>query len=110
MHNEEGKLFDTVFHKLLSLGVAFIAVAAVVWFVWAIARMSAITRDAPQPEAPAEAVHETPGGTASADAMIELIMHPMASFAARTTERLDRFPHALVGATADAFFFAGGPS
>jgi len=109
MHNEEGKLFDAVFYKLLSLGVALIAAAAIVWFIWATARMGAITRDASPPETPADAnsmSQQAPGETPSADAMIKLFLCPMA----RAAGRLERLPHGLAETTADAVFFAGGPS
>ena len=109
MHNEEGKLFDAVFHKLLSLGVALIAAAAVVWFIWATARTCAITREASPPEMPADAnsmLRQAPGETASADAMIKLFLRPMA----RAAGRVDRLPRSLAETTADAVFFAAGPS
>jgi hypothetical protein len=127
MHNDEGKLFDAVFHKLLGLGVAIVALAAVVWFVWAIARTSAITHEASQPEAPAEAGSSmrqapaepaalgstratVPGKVAPADTMIELFIRPVVSLAARVCGHLDRLPPALSRTAGDAAFFIGGPS
>jgi len=46
MHNEEGRLFEAVFYKLLSLGVVIIALATLVWLVWAVVRTCEITDDA----------------------------------------------------------------
>ena len=139
MHNEEGKLFDAVFHKLLALGVAIIAAAAVVWFIWAIVRTSAITHDASQPQAPAgagssmrEAPDEArslanarvtardvrvtvpaeaavPAHVGDPDKMIELFIRPMALLAARVNGQLDQLPRALARTTTDTAFFIGGP-
>jgi len=127
MHNEEGTLFDLVFHKLLALGVVLIAVAALVWIIWATVRAGAITRDASQPEAPADAGSSMLGGPGEAmplansraaahagggtpHAMVKLLIRPLALLAARAADRLDRLPQALARAAADAAFFAGGPS
>jgi hypothetical protein len=127
MHNEEGKLFDAVFHKLLGLGVAIIALAALVWFIWAIARTSAITNDASQPAAPAgggSSMHQSPADVpplanarhaararvAPPDRMIELFFRPVASLVAGVHAWLDRLPPALAHPARNAAFFAGGPS
>lgn len=122
MHdNDEGKLFDAVFHKLLALGVTVIAVAALVWMVWAVARMSAITSEGSETNAPAGAGSskwDGPGGAGplaharvrAPGGEVGLFIRPAAWMAARVTERLDRFPSALADAAADAAFFAGGPS
>ena len=123
MHNEEGKLFDAVFHKLLALGMAVIALALVVWLVWTIARTSAITHDAsqseaahgassalpppaPVPPAPLASVRAGPASVhAPPGAMIRMLIRPMAS----ATAWLERLSRALTFTVADAVFFAGGP-
>ena len=118
MHNDEGKLFDLVFHKLLALGVAVVAAAALVWMVWATVRAAAITREASPPKAPADAGSSVPGAPDEAialaggepHAMIELFVGPLTSLAARAAERLERAPRALARAAVDAAFFGGGPS
>lgn len=131
MHNEEGKLFEAVFHKLLALGVIVVSVAAVVWIVWAIARASQISNDAatpPEPpavddsamlrapidEAPLANVRPTiPGqgdrstGVGSPDRMIALTVRPVAVLVNRVHGRL---PAIVQKAAADAAFFGGGPS
>jgi hypothetical protein len=130
MHNEEGKLFEAVFYKLLGLGVAIVAIAAVVWIVWAIARTSAITNEAaPSPEPTVEGatlgpapVDEAPlanvrstmpfhAGRAaqvgSADRMVALTLRPVAAVVSHMNGRL---PSIVEKAAADAAFFGGGPS
>lgn len=124
MHNEEGKLFDAVFHKLLALGVAIVALAALVWFIWAIARTSAITNDASQPAAPAgSSMRQAPvdapplantrrnarAEVAPPDTMIELFFRPVASLVAGIRARLERLPPELARPARDAAFFVGGP-
>ena len=130
MHNDEGKLFEAVFHKLLALGIAVVALAAVVWIIWAIVRTSAITNEgsqsrepradgssmqqAPRYEALLASVRATaprqssqPAKVGSADAMVALTLRPVAALVSRVNSRLP----SLVGkVAADAAFFVGGPS
>jgi len=130
MHNEEGKLFEAVFHKLLALGVVIIAVAAVVWIIWAIARTSEITNEAAMPPEPAAdgssllqaPPDETPlanvrptmpgqdgraTGVGNPDRMIALTLRPVALLVSRVNSRL---PSIVEKAAADAAFFVDGPS
>jgi hypothetical protein len=118
MHNEEGKLFDLVFHKLLALGVVIVTAAALVWMVWATVRAAAITREASPPKTPADAGSLRPGApdegmalaSARPHAAVELLVRPLTSLADRAADRLDRVPHMLAHAARDAAFFVGGPS
>jgi hypothetical protein len=128
MHNEEGKLFDAVFHKLLTLGVVVVSVAALVWLAWAVVRMGQITHDASPPEAVGnteQSTGHTPehgamlAGTRRAappleigipDEMIDVLFRPIASLAGAIDRRVSRFPSALARAAEDAAFFRDGPS
>jgi len=126
MHNDEGKLFDAVFNKLLALGIVIASVAVVVWIVWAIVRTSAITNEVSQQKADCGA--EMLPGYARAGApllanirsaktgvsaergdpgpIIELLLGPVTRGLAVLDKRLDTLP----GLVADAAFFSVGPS
>jgi hypothetical protein len=125
MHNDEGTLFNAVFYKLLTLGVVIVSVAAAVWIVWAIVRMSAITNEAAGSEtgrgadtslvpaagherllADAHAAGPARSGTGEPDRIIALLLGPVARGLVALDEHLDRVP----GLVADAAFFSGGPS
>jgi hypothetical protein len=125
MHNDEGKLFEAVFHKLLTLGIVVVSVAVVVWIVWAIVRMSAITDEATGPASPRGAetlLDPAPAGApllanvrsvrqartepGEPDRIIELLLVPVARGLAALDEHLDRLP----GLLGDAGFFCAGPS
>ena len=125
MHNDEGRLFDAVFHRLLTLGVVIATVAMLVWIVWAIVRVSAITNETTKPEAgraaetslgPAatharlladlRAVRQSRPEPGEPDRVIELLLVPVARGLAALDEHLDLLP----GLVADASFFSGGPS
>jgi hypothetical protein len=118
MHNEEGKLFDLVFHRLLALGVALVTAAALVWMVWATVRAASITREAPMPRAPADGGSLAPRAPDKATAlagdapnpMIRLVVGPLTALADRAAGRLDRVPRALARVATDFAFFVGGPS
>lgn len=129
VHNQEGKLFDAVFHKLLALGVVVISAAALVWLVWAVVRACEITDEASQPatgssmhRAPAQKPPLTQGRAANSDAatpaaqlaasgrLIKLCFGPAALIAARIDRCFDRLPRAVAVAAEDAAFFRGGPS
>ena len=132
MHNKEGRLFEAVFHTLLSLGVVIISLAVLVWLVWAVVRTCEITNDAAQPGAstgtgssmqdnpaqkpPLAHVRATNSEAAAPSAqlagssrLIKLCFGPVASVAGRIDRCFDRLPRALAGATQEAAFFHGGP-